>query len=66
MDIEAVSRRSVVDIVCSEECKDGLMRTALEFNFRLLHVRGVPYFQSLETTGFTQGRAREVKDKSKW
>eukprot|EP00973_Karenia_brevis_P046078 6382869-Karenia_brevis.AAC.1 len=62
--IEAVTRRTLVDLAMSEPAKVDLMSTAGEFDCRLLHIRGVHYFQSLETTGFTQGRARDAADKS--
>eukprot|EP00973_Karenia_brevis_P046448 6441068-Karenia_brevis.AAC.1 len=50
----------------SEPAEEDLMRTAREFDCRLLHIRGLHDFQSLETTGFSQGRSREVAGKSKW
>eukprot|EP00973_Karenia_brevis_P095270 12426558-Karenia_brevis.AAC.1 len=41
-------------------------KAAREFDCRLVQWRNIPYFQNLETTGFTQGRSREVADGTNW
>eukprot|EP00973_Karenia_brevis_P050645 7033639-Karenia_brevis.AAC.1 len=64
--MEAVSRRTLAEIACRDDVAEDFLKAAREFDCKVVHVRRIPYFQSLETTGFTQGRSREVADGTKW
>eukprot|EP00973_Karenia_brevis_P013476 1830126-Karenia_brevis.AAC.1 len=45
-DIEAVTRRTLVDLAVSETTKDELMAASREYDCRLLHIRGVHVFRA--------------------
>eukprot|EP00973_Karenia_brevis_P045244 6266921-Karenia_brevis.AAC.1 len=43
-----------------------MMQEAIDFNCRLCHWHKLPYYQSLETTGFCGGKDIVVADGYRW